>query len=105
MAAADAEKDGPLTPEVVVLTEVVAAQTATLWDPHMSQDWDQEKPTEQCILRIKRYRCGILRLYKWFLPETLSLMSNNHLNVSNLFLARCTGPRDMDGAQQTGIQQ
>ena len=56
MAAADADANEST---LVVLSEVVAAQTATLWDPHMSQDWDQEKPTEQCILRIKRYRCDI----------------------------------------------
>lgn len=24
------------------------------WDPLFSPDWDQEKPTEQCFLRIKR---------------------------------------------------
>ena len=52
MAAAEAENEED---NLVVLAEVVAAQTATLWDPHLSQDWDQEKPTEQCILRIKRY--------------------------------------------------
>ena len=50
MAAAEAENEDNL----VVLADVVAAQTATLWDPHLSQDWDQAKPTEQCILRIKR---------------------------------------------------
>lgn len=26
-----------------------------LWDPDLSNDWDKEKPTNQCILRIKRY--------------------------------------------------
>ena len=52
MATAEAENEED---NLVVLAEVVAAQTATLWDPHLSQDWDQEKPTEQCILRIKRY--------------------------------------------------
>jgi len=26
----------------------------TLWDPDLSNDWDKEKPTNQCILRIKR---------------------------------------------------
>ena len=24
------------------------------WDPQLSKDWDQEKPTDQCILRMKR---------------------------------------------------
>ena len=27
----------------------------SLWDPHLSKDWDKEKATEQCLLRIKRY--------------------------------------------------
>lgn len=25
-----------------------------LWDPELSSDWDKEKATPQCILRIKR---------------------------------------------------
>ena len=29
---------------------------ATLWDPHLSKDWDMEKPSKECISRIKR--CG-----------------------------------------------
>ena len=27
---------------------------ATLWDPHLSKDWDMEKPSKECISRIKR---------------------------------------------------
>jgi len=27
---------------------------ASPWDPLGSNDWDREKPTEQCFLRIKR---------------------------------------------------
>ena len=27
----------------------------SLWDPGLSSDWDQEKPSNQCILRIKRF--------------------------------------------------
>jgi len=27
---------------------------ASPWDPLVSNDWDHEKPTEQCYLRIKR---------------------------------------------------
>ena len=27
---------------------------ASPWDPLVSNDWDREKPTEQCFLRIKR---------------------------------------------------
>ncbi len=51
MATAEAEhEEDPL----VVLADSLPSQTATLWDPHLSKDWDQEKPTEQCILRIKR---------------------------------------------------
>lgn len=28
---------------------------ATSWDPTLSTDWDNEKASQQCILRIKRY--------------------------------------------------
>lgn len=28
----------------------------TSWDPTISTDWDNEKASQQCILRIKRYR-------------------------------------------------
>lgn len=28
---------------------------ATSWDPTVSTDWDNEKASQQCILRIKRY--------------------------------------------------
>ena len=28
---------------------------AALWDPHLSKDWDMEKPSKECISRIKRY--------------------------------------------------
>ena len=38
-----------------VLTQFVHTQTTTLWDPNLSNDWDKEKATEQCILRIKRW--------------------------------------------------
>ena len=37
--------------------EVVTGMHALLnmsWDPLSSNDWDREKPTEQCFLRIKR---------------------------------------------------
>ncbi|KAL3837370.1 hypothetical protein ACJMK2_022732 [Sinanodonta woodiana] len=36
-----------------VVDEIVN-QTATLWDPCLSVDWDKESSSQQCILRIKR---------------------------------------------------
>ncbi|XP_039595577.1 ubiquitin-conjugating enzyme E2 Z [Polypterus senegalus] len=34
---------------------------STFWDPTVSTDWDNEKPSQQCILRIKR---DIMSIYK-----------------------------------------
>ncbi|XP_036391667.1 ubiquitin-conjugating enzyme E2 Z-like [Megalops cyprinoides] len=34
---------------------------STFWDPTLSTDWDNEKPSQQCILRIKR---DIMSIYK-----------------------------------------
>nr|XP_015217761.1 PREDICTED: ubiquitin-conjugating enzyme E2 Z [Lepisosteus oculatus] len=34
---------------------------STFWDPTVSSDWDSEKPSQQCILRIKR---DIMSIYK-----------------------------------------
>uniref|UniRef100_A0A8C9QVJ0 Ubiquitin-conjugating enzyme E2 Z n=1 Tax=Scleropages formosus TaxID=113540 RepID=A0A8C9QVJ0_SCLFO len=34
---------------------------STFWDPSLSADWDSEKPSQQCILRIKR---DIMSIYK-----------------------------------------
>lgn len=36
---------------------------ATSWDPTVSTDWDNEKASQQCILRIKRYLKTVLRLF------------------------------------------
>lgn len=32
----------------------LAATSNALWDPVHSKDWDKEKVTPQCVLRIKR---------------------------------------------------
>lgn len=32
----------------------VVSQLGSFWDPCASKDWDQEKPSQQCLLRIKR---------------------------------------------------
>ncbi|KAJ8251685.1 hypothetical protein GJAV_G00224010 [Gymnothorax javanicus] len=34
---------------------------STFWDPTVSTDWDSEKPSQQCVLRIKR---DIMSIYK-----------------------------------------
>lgn len=34
---------------------------ATSWDPTLSTDWDNEKPSQPCLLRIKR---DIMSIYK-----------------------------------------
>ncbi|KAG9343760.1 hypothetical protein JZ751_013141 [Albula glossodonta] len=34
---------------------------STFWDPTVSTDWDNEKPSQQCVLRIKR---DIMSIYK-----------------------------------------
>ena len=39
---------------VFVMPAEMQGGTNALWDPILSKDWDQEKPTEQCYLRIKR---------------------------------------------------
>ena len=44
----------------------MASSTATLWDPLLSKDWDQEKVTDQCVLRIKRYSLEIYVKVKLF---------------------------------------
>lgn len=33
----------------------VGYPSSTSWDPSNSPDWDNEKPTEQCVARIKRF--------------------------------------------------
>ena len=37
-----------------LLNDSMQPAGATLWDPHLSKDWDMEKPTKECISRIKR---------------------------------------------------
>ena len=37
-----------------LLSDSMHPTGATLWDPHLSKDWDMEKPTKECISRIKR---------------------------------------------------
>ena len=32
----------------------LAATSNALWDPVHSKDWDKEKVTPQCVLRVKR---------------------------------------------------
>lgn len=38
---------------------------ATSWDPTLSTDWDNEKASQQCILRIKRSLTSRTRFYKY----------------------------------------
>lgn len=40
----------------LVVADELTNITGTLWDPCLSKDWEKEKPSPQCILRIKRYR-------------------------------------------------
>lgn len=52
MAAANTEE----SPNLVLAEEMPAHSTYSFshWDPCLSKDWDKEKPSHQCILRIKR---------------------------------------------------
>ena len=53
MATADEHCD-PLKHTLKMSDAEATAQHASLWDPFLSKDWEKERPTEQCILRIKR---------------------------------------------------
>ncbi|XP_005990120.1 ubiquitin-conjugating enzyme E2 Z [Latimeria chalumnae] len=61
----DAGGAGSATPGIgTAVTSVQGAgflSHATFWDPTLSSDWDREKPSQQCILRIKR---DIMSIYK-----------------------------------------
>lgn len=42
----------------------------TSWDPTMSTDWDNEKASQQCILRIKRLMLGChIALYLFWVMQ------------------------------------
>jgi len=41
--------------------QVAELETSAPWDPMASKDWDKEKPTQQCLIRIKR---DIMAIYK-----------------------------------------
>lgn len=44
----------------------LAATSNALWDPVHSKDWDKEKVTPQCVLRIKRYDMfSLFRFFVW----------------------------------------
>ena len=51
MATASTEE----TLDLVAVIEDSGGGTSSLWDPCLSSDWDKEKPSQQCILRIKRF--------------------------------------------------
>ncbi|XP_069763131.1 ubiquitin-conjugating enzyme E2 Z isoform X1 [Narcine bancroftii] len=44
-----------------VATGLLSQLHATSWDPTLSTDWDSEKPSQPCLLRIKR---DIMSIYK-----------------------------------------
>ncbi|XP_062893887.1 ubiquitin-conjugating enzyme E2 Z-like isoform X1 [Mobula hypostoma] len=44
-----------------VATGLLSQLQATSWDPTLSADWDNEKPSQPCLLRIKR---DIMSIYK-----------------------------------------
>ena len=50
MAASEHEEDS----FSLLVDELATPPAAPLWDPLLSRDWDNEKPKQQCILRIKR---------------------------------------------------
>ena len=50
MATASTEE----TLDLVAVIEDSGGGITSLWDPCLSSDWDKEKPSQQCILRIKR---------------------------------------------------
>lgn len=45
---------------------------ATSWDPTVSTDWDNEKASQQCILRIKRYLKTVVCVCVFFLSDVNS---------------------------------
>ena len=52
MAATSEESEVGL---LVVGGESMETIKNVLWDPNLSKDWDNEKPTTQCLNRIKRW--------------------------------------------------
>lgn len=43
------------TVDLLSFVEDAGGGGTSLWDPGLSSDWDKEKPSNQCILRIKRF--------------------------------------------------
>ncbi len=56
MATAELPDDETASSLLLLHAEAAHGEMSALWDPHLSKDWDIEKPTEQCYLRIKRYQ-------------------------------------------------
>ncbi|KAG5855087.1 ubiquitin-conjugating enzyme E2 Z-like isoform X1 [Anguilla anguilla] len=61
---------------------------STFWDPTLSTDWDNEKPSQQCILRIKR---DIMSIYKEP-PPGMFVVPDPH-DMTKIY-ALITGPFD-----------
>ncbi|XP_064172580.1 ubiquitin-conjugating enzyme E2 Z [Anguilla rostrata] len=61
---------------------------STFWDPTVSTDWDNEKPSQQCVLRIKR---DIMSIYKE--PPPGMFVVPDPLDMTKIH-ALITGPFD-----------
>lgn len=53
MASASSDEVEP-TVDLLSFVDDSGSGSTILWDPDLSSDWEKEKPTQQCILRIKR---------------------------------------------------
>ncbi len=54
MATAASENEEADSLYTNLMAEMLNSKAESAWDPNRSRDWDKEKPTEQCFLRIKR---------------------------------------------------
>ncbi|KAK2177225.1 hypothetical protein NP493_612g01056 [Ridgeia piscesae] len=71
-----------------LLNDSMQPAGATLWDPHLSKDWDMEKPTKECISRIKR---DIMSIYNDPPPGMCIVPDKDNLTKIHALI---TGPFD-----------
>ena len=78
-------EDTLATSATALLTAAVSesgiSHAAYKWDPQNSKDWDKEKPTEQCLSRIKR--CG----HNFDFHNSLAASASGSASIINYLVA------------------